>query len=305
MTSVPVLINAFNRPDYLADLIDQLRAVGPTRLYVVVDGPRHDVPGESDRVLSTRTQVERIDWDCRVMTWFREENLGCGVGGAEAVSWFLRHEEQGVVIEDDVRPRPELFAFAAELLDRYAEDDRVMAVCGCNTVPPEALGSQASYRFARVPTLWGWGTWRRVWSQYRYDLTGWRSKVPRGALWRASGRAPLTYAYWQGLLEVQSRGGIDTWDYQLVLQGFCSGGLTANSNANLVENVGFGQQATHTMRVPTYVRPLEPLRWPLRHPDEVAPDERAEAWVRRHQLGATVTGIPAQAGRYLRRRARR
>ena len=80
-----------------------------------------------------------------------------------------------------------------------------------------------------------------------------------------------------------------------------SGGLTATSNVNLVQNVGFGDVATHTVVRHEYLRPVEPIRLPTEAvPVEV--DERADAWTRRHHFKATVPGFIVQGTRYVRRR---
>ena len=39
---------------------------------------------------------------------------------------------------------------------------------------------------------------------------------------------------------------IDTWDYQWVASLWFRGGLTVTPNVNLVSNIGFGEEATHT-----------------------------------------------------------
>ncbi|NDD90693.1 glycosyltransferase family 2 protein, partial [bacterium] len=47
----------------------------------------------------------------------------------------------------------------------------------------------------------------------------------------------------------------DTWDYQWFFTCLANGGLTALPNRNLVSNVGFGEDATHTTgeQIPTEI----------------------------------------------------
>jgi hypothetical protein len=120
-------------------------------------------------------------------------------------------------------------------------------------------------------------------------------------LWRAGGRSLGGFAYWTSTFELLARKQVDTWDGQLVLASMAADQWTATSNVNLVENLGFGSEATHTVRRPDYLRPVEEIKVPTEAVPVVV-DERADAWTRRYHFGATVPGFAAQATRYLRRR---
>jgi hypothetical protein len=305
MTSTPVLLLGFNRPERLAGLIARLRDAKPSAVYVAVDGPRAHVDGEFERVMATREQVASIDWPCEVRTLFREGNLGCGLGVSGGISWLFEQEERGIVLEDDVLPDATFFPFADELLDRYADDARVWAVSGCNFVPPGVLGSRDSYRFSSVPHIWGWGTWRRSWDVYRYDTRGWRKRLSARDLWRISGRSPAGFAYWSAMFDVMALRGVDTWDLQAVLAAFAANGLVATANVNMIDNVGFGSGATHTDIRPDYLRRSAPMSFPLQHPLSVSSDERGDAWTREHVLEATTGGLARQAMRFARRKLTR
>jgi hypothetical protein len=297
-----VLILAFNRPEHLNGLIERVRLAQPPRLYLAVDGPRTERVGEAEAVRKCQEAAERVDWPCQVRTLFQASNLGCGLGVSTAIGWFFEHEERGIILEDDILPDPSFFPYCQELLDRYEADDRVFAISGCNYVPPEDMSNaEAGYRFSRVPHIWGWATWRRSWAAYQLDIAGWRSGLSSRDLWLASGRSLAGYAYWTSTFELMARKQVDTWDAQLVYASMASGGLTATSNVNLVQNVGFGDVATHTVVRHEYLRQVEPIRLPTEAvPVEV--DERADAWTRRHHFKATVPGFIAQGTRYVRRR---
>jgi len=300
----PVLLVAFNRPVLLGRVIDRLREVRPERVYLAVDGPRPDRPADAEMVKACRGLTSALDWGCEVRTLFQESNRGCGLGVRLAVSWFFEHEERGIILEDDILPDPTFFPFCAELLQRYADDPRVLAISGCNFVPPEAHGTSGAYRFSRIPHIWGWATWRRGWAQHRLDISDWRTRVPVGALWRACDRSIPSSLYWATTFELIGKGEIDTWDGQLVVSAFEHGGLTATANVNLVENIGFGSDATHTARRPDYLRPVQAMVLPT-IPVPVEVDRLADRWTNVNVFGATVRGMAGQGALYLRRRLRR
>lgn len=300
-TSEPLLLIAFNRPDHFAQLIERLRETGPQRVYVAVDGPRTGHPTDADRVRQTRDLIATIDWTTDVRTLVQESNLGCGQGVSTAITWFFENEERGIILEDDILPRESFFGFCSELLDRYAEDERVLTISGCNFVPPEHLGRPGPYRFSRVPHIWGWATWRRAWQIHDLDISDWRERMPARKLWEVSGHSPGGFVFWRSIFDLMARDGIDTWDMQLVFAGMERDMLTATSNVNLVDNIGWGDIATHTVERPAYLRQSEEITLPTA-PVTVEVDEKADAWSRKVVFGATTTGLIGQGIRYVRQR---
>ena len=297
-----VLVIAFNRPALLGTLIDRLRIVKPSRLYVAVDGPRQDRPGEAAAVAACRDLVSSIDWPCTVSTLFQDSNLGCGRGVSTAITWFFSSEERGIILEDDVIPDPSFFGFCAELLDRYATDSRVFAISGTNYVPAAGLSDpSAPYRFSQVPHVWGWATWRRSWERYRLDIAGWRGELGLGTLWRRSGRSLPGSVFWGANFELMARRQVDTWDVQLAYAAMFAGQLVATSNVNLVSNIGFGEGATHTSIDRDDLQPIGSIPLPtVSVPVEL--DAKADAWTRRHHYQATWGGLAGQFGRYVKGR---
>lgn len=298
----PILLIAFNRPEHLARVIARLRELQPPKVYLAVDGPRDSSPSDEPQVRACRDMAADIDWHAEVRILFQDRNLGCGQGVSTAISWFFENEERGIILEDDVLPQRSFFGFCSELLDRYADDDRVLAVSGCNFVPPENQGRpDLPYRFSQVPHIWGWATWRRVWQLHDLDMRGWNDRLPPRRLWKSSGKSPQGYIFWKSIFDLMAAGKVDTWDMQLVFEGMVRDMWTATSNTNLVENIGFGGLATHTDQTPPYLRVPGEMALPLADvPVEL--DEKADAWSRKVVFGATTKGLVQQAVRYLRRR---
>jgi hypothetical protein len=300
----PILVIAFNRPDHLSVLLDRLRSVGASKLYVAIDGPRISHVGEVDKVKSCHSLVSGIDWDCDVQTLFHPENLGCGLGVSTAITWFFSKEERGIILEDDIIPDPTFFPYCTELLDRYENDSRVFAISGCNFVPSsEQSWPDQPYRFSQVPHIWGWATWRRSWQQHNLDISGWRNRLPLRTLFSRSGRSLPASVYWTSTFELLARKEVDTWDGQLVLAAMESDQWTATSNVNLIENIGFGLSATHTVEDRDELQPIVPIALPT-NPVPVVRDTRADAWTRKNHFQATWRGMLDQADRYLRQRKR-
>jgi hypothetical protein len=296
-----VLLLAFNRPDRLRRVVDALRPDAPPRVYLAVDGPRPEVESDRERTRLTQAVADEIDWQCEVRTLFREENLGCGRAVSSGITWFFTHEESGVILEDDLIPGPDFLRYCDVMLDRYRNDPRVFAVSGCNLVPPNEIRAPGSYRFSGITHIWGWATWRRAWQGYQFDLAGWPSRLPVSRLLRVVGWHPAQAAFWAAAFELVRRGHLDTWDHQFILTAMEHRGLTISPRVNLVENAGFDSDATHAQDRPGYLRPVEPLTWPLVD-SPIARDVHADNWEYRKVFEATALGLVRSARRRLQSR---
>lgn len=295
LVQAPVLILAFNRPERLRQLIDRLRELQIPQVFVAIDGPRDSVPSDAERVAHTRSVVAEIDWPCSVSTLFQDHNLGCGLGVSTAITWFFEEVDEGIILEDDVLPAPDFFAFCNELLERYRNDQRVFAISGCNFAPADHITHPAdTHRFSAITHVWGWATWRRSWEKYEFSMRTWRKRLRGSQRWKAMGGDLGGYVYWSAVFDWMRFGHVDTWDYQLALAQMASGGLTATANVNLTENVGFSDDSTHTNYRPSYVQPAGQLRGPLSNP-AVQRDIRADRWVRQQILQATTSSMGVMA----------
>ena len=300
----PVLFLVFNRPEPTRRVFEAIRRAAPGRLYVAADGPRDGVPGERERTEAVRRIVDDIDWPCEVRTLFRERNLGCGRAVSEGIDWFFRHEAQGIILEDDCVPHPDFFPYCQALLERYADDPRVFAVNGVNFQRGRWRGD-GSYYFSRYLHVWGWASWRRAWQHYDRSLAFWPAWRDSNA-WREQWHDRVERRYWEQAFDAAYRGAVDTWDYQWFATVRYHQGLIATPNSNLVSNIGFGNDATHTHRTDSPVAAVVTAELgELRHPAGVAPDYEADRYSFAHAFEGRSLYFPYNLLRRARRLSRR
>jgi hypothetical protein len=141
---VPVVLIAFNRPRVTARVLDALREVKPSRLFVIADGPRPGNREDVERCARVRTLIEGIDWDCRVEKRYAESNLGLEANVELGLDWVFSQVDRAIVFEDDCIPDPSFFDYCEELLERYADDERVWLIAGDKKgVPLEKFHGQS------------------------------------------------------------------------------------------------------------------------------------------------------------------
>lgn len=243
-TKSAVLFLIFNRPDTTQVVFEAIRNARPSKFYIAADGPRIDRAQENELCQQTRAIVENIDWACEVKTLFRAENLGCKHAISSAIDWFFENEEEGIILEDDCLPSNSFFYFCDTLLEKYRFDTRIRHIAGCNLHIDKTWGTASTY-FANQTHVWGWASWRRVWKDYDKDLKNYHEDEVRHQLSNIFSD-PFVLDTWVEIFKNVKSGKIDTWDYQLAFINYFNNSLSINPNINLISNIGFGEQATHT-----------------------------------------------------------
>lgn len=270
----PVAFIIFNRPDLTRRSFEQIRAAEPRQLFLIADGPRESRPAEVELCAETRQVVEAIDWECEVRRDFSPVNLGCRVRVSSGIDKVFDSVDRAIIIEDDCVPHQDFFTFCDELLNRYEDDPRVGVITGDN-FQGGVLRGDGSYYFSKYNHVWGWATWRRAWQHYDVRMEFWPG-------WRDSAEFtevcpdPAERSYWRRQFDRVHAGRIDTWDLQWTAANWHEGLLTATPNVNLVANLGFGPEATHT-KVPTAAASMPTERiGELVHPSVVTVDAAAD-----------------------------
>jgi hypothetical protein len=238
-STVPVLLLGFNRPDKLRRALEPLRTVRPERLFVAVDGPRADRPDDVAKCAETRKVAEEaIDWPCQVHRLFRPANLGCRAAVSGAISWAFEQVEELIVVEDDCILDPSFFAMCRTLLDRHRDDFGIFNIAAVNFQEGQWRGD-GDYFVSKYPHCWGWATWKDRWRHYSDDLGGLNSAFTIHDSERER-------EYWRLIYEKCVRGKVDSWAYRWTFRCWEQGGLTLLPNVNLVHNIGFDEEGTHT-----------------------------------------------------------
>ena len=240
----PVGFLIFNRPDTTKQVFQAIARVKPRTLLVVCDGPRNDRPGEARRVEATRAIIDQVNWPCTVKTNYADENMGCKKRIVSGLEWIFQHTEEAIILEDDCLPESSFFSFCENLLDRYRYDHRIVSISGNNFQQGQSR-TEYSYYFSKYFHCWGWASWRRVWENFDPEMTFWPSFSETESL-KIFADSREEESYWQRIFSLQYAGQIDSWAYPWLFSCWTQNGLTAIPAVNLVSNIGFRQDATHT-----------------------------------------------------------
>lgn len=284
--NVPVLLLIFNRPDTAFKVFEEIKKCKPTKLFIAADGPREGVAGDKEKCDQAREIIGKIDWDCAVKTLLRGQNLGCKMAVSSGVDWFFKHEEKGIILEDDVLPDPTFFRFCEELLEYYKDDKRITMISGDNFQFGRKR-TKYSYYFSRYTHAWGWASWRRAWSCYDIGMKLWPEIRDNGLLFSILNNKKEVF-YWADIFEKAYQGKIGAWSYPWLFACWLQGGLTILPGVNLVSNIGFGVSGTHT-RARSILANLkrEQVVFPLAHPPYKIRDAAADRFTEKYQYSSS------------------
>jgi hypothetical protein len=102
------------------------------------------------------------------------------------------------------------------------------------------------YYYSFFSHNWGWATWKRAWKYFEYDLEGQQKKLRK--IYKASFRHNKSFIKFldNRFPEIKLPQN-HIWDIQWHFALVNKSGIAIIPNGNLVQNIGFGSDGTHTL----------------------------------------------------------
>jgi hypothetical protein len=241
----PILIVYFNRPAVLRQNLKALSSIAPKQLFFACDAPRPGVETDKLRVEECQKLVrETVIWDCTVESLFADRNYGCDEWVPLAITWFFSKVQAGIILEDDCIIDVGFARFAFELLEKYKNEPRMMNISAANF--QNRTWGDGDYYFSLYPANWAWASWARAWAAYDAKLERVKEFIESSEGLTRCVRDTAQRKYWKRFYRLLSCGKYTFWDAKWLLSMWCNQGISITPNGNLVRNIGFGNDATHT-----------------------------------------------------------
>lgn len=241
-------------------------------MFIVADGPRAFVPGEEQLVALTREIVSDVDWPCEVTRIYSEENLGLRTRLMTGLDDVFSLCDSVIILEDDCLPSRSFFEFTESMLEEFANFDEIGIVAGANFAP---YRSKEAFHFSNSAYIWGWASWARVWKSFRSapQVESWTPEEISAVQDTFSSRGQ-SKAFTHMM---QTAHKLNTWDVSFSVWLRQQGFLNIVPKSNLVENIGFGKEATHTKFEAFDVQlPATELIGPYASPQHIRVDSKRE-----------------------------
>jgi hypothetical protein len=268
--TTPVAFFIFNRPQTTIRVFEEIKKAKPSTLLIIADGPRENRPGEAHLCDEVKRIVQNVDWECEVLRNYSSVNLGCKRRISSGLNWVFENVEEAIILEDDCLPSQSFFWYCQETLKKYRHEDSIMHISGDNMQFNSTNQTFSAY-FSKFVNVWGWATWRRAWLCYDIEMKNWpqRRELLVEIVDNSWYRELISDAY-----DKTKKGEIDTWDYQWQFSVQVNDGYSVVPKVNLVSNIGFGENATHTRRQSKYANTNRgDIQLPISFPLEIRQDK--------------------------------
>lgn len=242
--NAPVILFAFKRPRELKATIEALQAnyLAPeSDLYIFADAPKRaeDWP----KAAEVRQLLDEVSGFRTIHRDYAEANIGCADSVIRGISYVLAKHPTAIIVEDDLVTSPNFLDFMNQGLQQYEKNRRVYSVAGYTFPFQKPANYTTDAYFIPRHSPWGWATWADRWQSIDWDMAEYPAFINDKPQQRAfmQGGSDLL-----GMLRDQMEGRADAWDIRFCFNRFKRNGLTVYPTVSKVENIGFGEEATHT-----------------------------------------------------------
>ena len=241
MFTAPIVLFVFNRPEHTSRTLDALRSnlmAEESDLIIYSDGARK--VEQANNVQEVRKVIRSISGFRSIRIIERSENFGLARSIIDGVSAVVNEHGRVIVLEDDLVTSPYFLTYMNQALEKFASVERVASVHGyvypVQQPLPEAF-------FLCGADCWGWGTWRRAWTNFNPDGRHLLAELRQREL---LDEFDFNGAYgFSEMLEGQICGKNDSWAIRWHASAFLANMLTLYPGRSLVHNAGNDDSGTH------------------------------------------------------------
>jgi hypothetical protein len=279
--NTPIVLIIYKRKQSLLKIIEELRKINASKIYVIADGPNSekDIP----QINEARSAIDTIDWKTNITRIYSEANLGIYNNVTKGLDFVFSNEENAIILEDDCIPNNSFFTFVEEMLTRYKNSSKIALVSGTNL--DLNLPFNYDYDFVYYPLIWGWATWKKSWQEFRTTIPMIKDKRDKERI-NSLFNNPASSFHWNKLFENINLGKQSNWDHELTYYLFNTRKLCIIPRLNMVSNHGIDKEATHTTSISNrFFTSLNDYYLPLIHPIKIEENDEINYTIEKELFG--------------------
>ncbi len=244
----PIILFVYNRPWHTQQTLNAL-AQNPeakeSLLYIYCDGAKPNANFETIQQIETVRNIAKAENRFKdVIITIQQKNKGLANSIIDGITEVINKHGKIIVLEDDIVTSIGFLRYMNQALNIYENDEQVMHISGY-WFPTKNNMSLPNTFFYNTASCWGWATWARAWSLFERDTTVLHKTI--------KSIDPLFYRFnkrnsypFHIQLEQNLNGKINTWAIKWYSTIFINNGFSLHPNHSFVNNIGWGDDATHT-----------------------------------------------------------
>lgn len=263
----PISLFIYNRPDLVKNILDKLSEINFLYLFIFADGPKTS----KDIYLCNKSietvKSHRIYKDKSCMLIENKKNKGMVNQIFDSLQFVFTKHEKTIYIQDDQEINNSSYNFCHELLDKYKHCKDIGHINLSNLQPAITFSNKNSYFFSHFISVWGFGTWKRVWETYDPQMCAWESInqnlflnrfFPNSRIRKSVKKMYDLHCFNQDPW---------TWDYQWEFNCLNNSPIAITPKVNLCRDIGFNRDdSSHNCGSNPFDNSLDILEFPLKHP---------------------------------------
>lgn len=266
---IPIAFFIWRRPELTEKVFARISEIKPNTLIIIADGYQDDDLENKAKCLATRQVVSQIDWPCNVHRQYADQHIGLQNRVETGLDYVFSIVDRAIILEDDCLPEQTFFDYLEFMLNFYENDERIACISGDK--PPCIDFDDSSYAFTIYPMIWGWATWKRVWLTHDRHMNKWPSIRNSNFILDKIG-SQRAAEFWQSWFDKQYLRENNSWAIGFTFTCLINNMLSIIPKNNLIKNIGFGVDSTHTFdsNDPRANAFTSPMSLPLVHPSSIA-----------------------------------
>ena len=164
MKKPPIVITCFNRPDELSEALIALeknQGIENRTIYFFIDGPRNQK--DKIKINMVNKVIKEFSKNKIVHIQNNKKNNGLRKNMTDNLNFIFSKHESAIIMEDDTVVSSDFLLFMDYHLKKFNKNNRIAAI---NSWIPRNLLFDGYFQ-SRMFRCWGFGTWERVWKDYR------------------------------------------------------------------------------------------------------------------------------------------
>jgi hypothetical protein len=239
----PIALFVYNRPLYTETVLGSLSKCdrfNECDFFIFSDGAK--TPEQAENVDEVRRMVKNFATQFEyVRVIEREKNFGLARNIVDGVSQLCEEYGRVIVVEDDHYLARGFIDYMLKALDQYENDEHVAQISGF--MHPVKQAETPDAFFLPLMTSWGWATWQRAWTLFKWEPLEARELLKKSKI-RHAFDINDSYPY-TGMLLDRLDGKNQSWGILFWWAIFRSNKLVLHPRRSLVWVGGFDGSGVH------------------------------------------------------------